>query len=297
MKKEYFLGISEEGFHRVAYWEWGIPSTQPPILCIHGLTRNGRDFDELAARLSRARHVLCPDIVGRGDSDWLNNPQHYTYEQYMADMNALIALTRSSAVDWVGTSMGGLLGMMLASLPNSPIRRLVLNDIGPQIPAKALARLAKYAGRDPDFHSLEAAKAHFKSIYQEFEPMTEAQWDHLTVTSVHEMSPNRYVVKVDHNVKISPSKSKIAWQWLTHPYKALEGTFFDVDLWQIWRKITCPVLVIHGERSDILSVETIQKMQHIHPATQVLTVPLAGHAPTLLDSVQQETIERFLNEG
>lgn len=296
MKKDYFLGLSEEGFHKVAYIEWGQASSQPPIICVHGLTRNSRDFDDLASYLSSAgRQVFCPDVVGRGDSDWLKNPLHYTYEQYLADMNAMIARTCATEVDWIGTSMGGLLGMMLAAVPNSPIKRLVLNDVGPQISTKALARLSKYVGREPDFSSVDAAKAYFKSIYADFGNLTEAQWDKLTATSIHQVAPNKFISKLDHGVKITPTKSKIAWDVLLHPHKALEGTLFDIDLWQIWRKVTCPVLVIHGQNSNILQPATIQKMQQIHPHTEVIDIPNTGHAPALLDEEQHVIINHFLS--
>src|SRR3990167_1179459 len=126
MKQDYFLGLSEQGFHRVAYFEWGAPNpTLPPVICANGLTRNSHDFDSLATYMTYlGRHLFCPDIVGRGDSDWMKNPLHYTYEQYLADMNAMIVRTGARAVDWVGTSLGGLIGMILAAQPNSPIRRL-----------------------------------------------------------------------------------------------------------------------------------------------------------------------------
>lgn len=295
MKKGYFLGLSEEGFHRVFYTEWGETSLSRPVICVHGLTRNGRDFDTLAGYLSQqGRHVFCPDIVGRGDSDWLKNPLLYTYEQYIADMNVLIGRTYSTQIDWIGTSMGGLIGMFIASLPNTPIRKLVLNDIGPQIPARALARLAKYAGRDPEFSSLDEARHYLRTIYADFGKLSDEQWQQLTENSVKEIAPGRFITKVDHGIKRSQAKSKIAWKILLNPHKALEGTLFDIDLWQIWRKIKCPVLVIHGSRSDLLLPEIIEKMQRTHPDMEVLEVPDAGHAPALMDPAQIEAIQRWL---
>lgn len=296
MKKDYLLGLSEEGFHRIAYTEWGTPSpTNPPILCVHGLTRNGRDFDSLAEYLARyGNHVFCPDIVGRGDSDWMKNPLHYTYEQYIADMNAMIARTQAKQIDWIGTSMGGLIGMISASLPHSPIRRLVMNDVGPQIPVKAVARLSRYAGKDPDFTSIDDAKRYFQIIYADFGKMTDAQWQNFTENSVREISPGVFTTKIDHGIKRNPAKSKIAWNLLLNPHKMLEGTFFDVDLWQFWRKVTCPVLVIHGKNSDLLLPDIIQKMHDTHPNLEVLEVPDAGHAPALMDPVHQEVICQWL---
>lgn len=297
MKKDYFLGLSEEGFHKVSYLEWGETiEDNIPIICVHGLTRNARDFDSLAQYLvNQGRHVFCPDIVGRGDSDWLKDPQHYTYEQYIADMNTLIARIGAKQIDWVGTSMGGLIGMILASLPNTPIRRLVINDIGPQVPLKGIQRLSQYAGKDPEFTSLEDAKRYFKTIYAEFGTLTEEQWQQVTEHSVTKNSQGNFVTKLDHGVKLTSSKSKIAWHSLLHPQKALEGTLFDIDLWHIWRKVTCPVFVIHGSKSDILTHQIIDKMHKIHPEDMaVLEVADAGHAPALMDTRQHELIHQWL---
>ncbi|MBX3710178.1 MAG: alpha/beta hydrolase [Gammaproteobacteria bacterium] len=296
MKKDYFLGLSEEGFHRVAYTEWGTMNhVTSPIICAHGLTRNGRDFDSLADYLAqRDHHVYCPDIVGRGDSDWLKNPLHYTYEQYLADMNAMIAHTQAKQIDWIGTSMGGLIGMLLASLPHSPIQRLIMNDVGPQIPVKAIARLSKYAGKDPDFSSIEEAKMYFKSIYGDFGNLNDAQWQRLTENSIRETAPGKFSTKIDPAIKQSSAKSKLAWKLLFNPHKALEGTFFDIDLWQIWRQVTCPVLVIHGTRSDLLLPSIIEKMRSLHPNIEVFEVSDAGHAPALQDPMHQEMIYQWL---
>jgi pimeloyl-ACP methyl ester carboxylesterase len=296
MKKDYFLGLSEEGFHRVAYLEWGKGNdASTPVICVHGLTRNSRDFDALAEYLSKRNdHVFCPDIVGRGDSDWLNNPLHYTYEQYIADMVAMIARTDAARVDWVGTSMGGLIGMILASMPKSPIRRLVLNDVGPQIPAKGLARLAKYAGREPVFNNINEAVAYYKKIYAEFGVLTDEQWLRFAENSVREITPGRFISKLDQGIKVAPAKSNLAWRAFLHPHKALEGTLFDMDLWHIWRKVTCPVLVLHGKNSDILLPSVVEKMRRIHPDTEVIEIENAGHAPALLDPKEHEMIYRFL---
>lgn len=299
MKNNYYLGLSEEGFHRIAYSEWGNKSNlETPIVCVHGQTRNRHDFDTLAEYLSeRGRHVFCPDIVGRGDSGWFKNPLHYTYEQYIADMNVLIARTDATQIDWVGTSMGGLLGMILASLPNSPIRRLVLNDVGPQIPIKGISRLWEYAGKDPDFSSIEEAKTYFKRIYADFGQLSDAQWQRFTETSIREIAPGKFATTLDHGIKTVPAKSKLAWGLLLHPHKALEGTFFDVNLWDIWYKLTCPVFVIHGKHSDILTASILHKMLQTHPNMEVLEILDAGHAPALLEQTQHEIIYQWLQRN
>lgn len=299
MKKGYFLGLSEEGFHHIAYSEWsGSAShhTPEPLICAHGLTRNSRDFDTLAAYISsRGQAVFCPDIVGRGDSDWLKNPLHYTYEQYLADMNGMITRTGATQVDWLGTSLGGLLGMVLASQPNTPIKRLILNDIGPQIPTKGLMRLSAYAGKDPDFTSIEEAKRYYKKVMADIGDLTDAQWQIITENTIREVSPGKYIAKTDHGVKLSQAKSKLAWKAVMHPFKAFEGSLFDVDLWHIWRKVTCPVLLIHGKKSDILLPSIIRKMCTIHPDTEIMEIDDAGHAPALLNTAQHEMIFKWLN--
>ncbi len=166
MKTHHYLSVSTEGFHRLAYTEWGQSDpTQPTVFCVHGLLRNRHDFDSLAQFLSfNERHVFCPDVVGRGDSDWFKHPKHYSFEQYIIDMTALVAKTTSAQIDWIGTSMGGIIGLMMAALPNSPIARLVLNDVGPQIPLSGLRRLAKYADTHLTFSSKEEAKQHYSAL-------------------------------------------------------------------------------------------------------------------------------------
>lgn len=296
MQKKHLLGLSEEGFHKMAYIEWGNRNSSTPIVCVHGLTRNSRDFDYLARHLSlMKRHVFCPDIVGRGDSDWLVNPLHYSYEQYLADLNALISRINADQIDWIGTSMGGLLGMILASLPKNPIRRLVLNDVGPQISTQALARLSAYAGQDPIFSSMEEAKNYFKRICVDVGPLSDNEWQTITENSVQENANGKFVVKLDQKIKFIPSKSKLLWQAILHPQKTLEGTLFDIDLWHIWRNVKCPVLVIHGARSDILTKTTLTKMQQTHPQVEIFTVQDAGHAPALIHNEQIEKIANWLS--
>jgi len=295
MKTDFCLGLSEEGFHQIAYTEWGMESSQPPIICLHGLTRNSRDFDTLATRLSYlGRHVFCPDLVGRGESSWLKNPLHYSFEQYMADMNAMIVRTGAKQVDWVGTSLGGLIGMFLAAMPNTPIRRLILNDVGAQISSKGVMRLANFAGLDPSFRSIEEAKNYYKRVMTEVGELTDEDWQRIAENSVREVTPGKFISKTDPNIRMSHAKSKVAWQAIMHPLKTLEGSLFDMDWWNIWRKVTCPTLIMHGEKSDILLPSVIQKMRVIHPATEVITISNVGHAPALIHPEQHETIYNWL---
>ena len=173
--------LSAAGFHRMAYVEF-LPakrSSAPPVICAHGLTRNGRDFDRLAAALSQTRRVVSPDVVGRGQSDWLSDAAGYGYPQYCADMTVLLARLGAEQVDWVGTSMGGLIGMMLAAQPNSPIRRLVMNDVGSFVPAAALQRLGNYVGKDPHFADMAALEAYLRQTHAGFGAIDDAGWHHL----------------------------------------------------------------------------------------------------------------------
>ncbi len=299
MKKNSVLGLSEEGFHNVVYTEWGIPSEQlPTVICVHGYSRNGRDFDTLAQYLSQQGcHVFCPDVVGRGDSSWLKQAQHYNFNQYMADMNTLIARTGAKSIDWIGTSMGGMIGMMLSAQPNSPIKRLILNDVGPQIPIHALRKLAKYIGNEPEFKSVEEAKQYYKKNYTEFGQLSEEQWDNFTKNSIIQRQPNLFESKSDPAIKSPKSTMQIVMELFHHPHKALEGILYDIDLWPVWEKISCPILVIRGKRSELLTPAIIKKMYRINPKIEVREIEDAGHAPALLNIADHEMIYHWLNSS
>ena len=220
MHEKQFYGRGPGGFHRIAYTEWGQASAQPPVICVHGLTRNGRDFDCLAHALEgEGRQVFCPDIVGRGKSDWLANAVDYNYAQYLTDMTALIARTGAESVDWVGTSMGGHIGMLLAAEANTPIRRLVINDIGPFIPLVAIRRVHAYVGQSPVFDDLEGVEKHMREIYASFGDLSDANWRHLA----------RYGARTTPNNKLS-----LAWDpAIAVPFLALnqDVDFFPGSSW------------------------------------------------------------------
>ncbi len=178
----------------MAYREFGAPDAARVVICVHGLTRNGRDFDTLASALAGTGagtgagcRVVCPDVVGRGESGWLANPAGYGFPQYLADMTVLLARLEAEAIDWVGTSMGGLIGMMMAAQPGTPIRRLVLNDVGPFLPKAALARIGTYVGHDPHFADLDAAEAYVRDVHSGFGALSDREWRHLTETNVMEV--------------------------------------------------------------------------------------------------------------
>ena len=271
--------LSPAGFHDMAYTEWGPERAPRPVVCVHGLTRNGRDFDTLAARLAAAgRRVVCPDVVGRGASGRLAEPAGYAYPQYMADMTALIARLDATEVDWVGTSMGGLIGMMLAAQTGTPIRRLVMNDVGPFIPAAALERLATYVGSDPHFKDLEAAEAYFRAVHAPFGDLSDGEWRHLTETSVRPDPAGGFRLNYDPGIAAA--------------FKPGEMT--DIDLWPVWDAVSTPSLVLRGADSDLLLPETAQEMTERGSKAKLVTVPGCGHAPALLEQSQTDPILEWL---
>ena len=245
-------GLGAAGFHRVNYYQWGDPDNPRVVICVHGLTRNGRDFDWLASRLSDDFRVICPDVVGRGKSDWLSDKSGYQYAQYLADMSVLIARCNVEQVDLVGTSMGGLIGMMLAAQPNTPVARLVLNDVGPQIAASALARISEYVGKDVGFADLDSMERYLRDICADFGPLTDAQWRHLT----------------EHGaVKRGDA---YAFAYVPAIARAFDAVESDVDLWPVWDAVTQEVLVLRGARSDLLTRETAARRCRSCPDADVV---------------------------
>lgn len=277
MRESYFLGLTQSGFHRVAYAEWGQAKTSHVLICVHGLTRNGRDFDALAFSLQDHYRVICPDIAGRGKSDWLKSKADYAYPQYLADMNALIARTGAEQVDWMGTSMGAIMGMLLATMPNSPIRKLVINDVGSRVPKAALERIALYVGKDPVFDSYAEFKEYIKAISATFGLKTEEQWEHITRTTAKIESDGRVRCNYDPGIGDAFHSAPIA----------------DVDLSAHWRAIRCPVLITRGAESDLLLPDTFEAMKQ-KPGTEAVEFPGVGHAPMFMDECQIAPVRDFL---
>lgn len=278
MKTESVLGLGPHGFHRIAYTEWGEPSAPRTLICVHGLTRNGRDFDRLAAALAERWHVICPDVAGRGRSDWLP-AAGYNNAQYLADMNALIARVGAKEVDWLGTSMGGLLGMQLAAQPNTPIRRLVLNDIGPYIPKAALDRIADYVGQDPHFATLEELEAYLRRVHAPFGPMSDQDWRHLALQGYRRLEGGGFGLAYD---------PAIGQTFRANGLK-------DVDLWPVWDAVRCPVLVVHGAESDLLLSDTTAEMERRGPHAKVVDIPGVGHAPALVAETMIALVRDWLS--
>lgn len=261
------LGISRAGFHKIAYVEWGDPEADRVALCVHGLSRQGRDFDRLAAALAVAGwRVICPDLAGRGRSDWLRDPEDYNLPQYVTDMTVLLAHIGARQVDWIGTSLGGLIGMIAAGLPGSPVQRLVINDIGPFIPWQALHRLAlsiRSAARE--FSNLADAIAHYRAYLAPFGALGEREWEHLTRHNLEQLKDGTWTTRADPNITATFS----SWFW-------------NLTLWTYWDRIDCPTLVLRGAESDLLLARTAEEMSARGPMAKVIEIPRCGHAPALL---------------
>jgi pimeloyl-ACP methyl ester carboxylesterase len=270
-----------KGLHRMAYAEWGDPGNPRVLLCVHGLTRVGRDFDFLAQRLSQHYRVVCPDVVGRGRSDWLPDASGYGVPQYVGDMVTLIARLGVEQVHWFGTSMGGLIGMALAALPQTPVTRMVLNDVGPVVTAVSLRRIAEYVGKAPKFASLDEAERYIRVVSAPFGPLTDAQWRHLTVHVTRPTAEGGFEMGYDPDI----GKPLAAMQFLG-----------DIELWNLYDAIRCPTLCVRGAESDLLTHDTLMQMGERGPKARTLEIPGVGHAPMFMDIAQTAPVEQFLLE-
>jgi pimeloyl-ACP methyl ester carboxylesterase len=275
--------LSPAGLHRVAYTEWGDAANDRVLVCVHGLARVGRDFDDLARAMSGEYRVVCPDIVGRGRSEWLADPMHYQIPQYLADMVTLLARLNARTVHWVGTSMGGLIGMALAAQPKTPINRLVLNDVGPILRAEALQRIADYIGHAPEFADFSAAEAYIRALSAPFGLTTDAQWRRLAETSVRSHdSAHGTTFRLHYDPAIAT------------PLKAQNTGAMDIDLWPLYDAIACPTLVVRGALSDLLDRATHAEMARRGPRATLAEIPGVGHAPMFMDESQIAVVRKFL---
>lgn len=283
--------------HRMAYWEWnatGNPKHPHVVVCVHGLSRQGRDFDTLARALSAHARVICPDVVGRGQSDWLADPMGYQIPQYAADMLALLAQLHQqgpiATLDWVGTSMGGLIGMGIAGQPGLPlpaqVRRLVLNDVGPVIQWEALQRIGQYLGQLARFTSLQQAADAMWAISTSFGPHTPAQWLELSRAMVRALPESEGGgITLHYDPAIS-----VPFKTLT-PESAGAG---EAALWQLYDHIQARTLLLRGAQSDLLSRATAQAMTERGPLARVVEFEGVGHAPTLVAADQVAAVKEFL---
>ncbi|RAI60116.1 alpha/beta fold hydrolase [Roseicella frigidaeris] len=279
MRREGLRYLLPQGFFGLAWTEWG-PRDGSPILCVHGLTRTGRDFDRLAAALAaRGRRVLCPDLPGRGASDWLPDPALYVPATYVAALGHLLARL-DGPVDWVGTSLGGVCGMAVAATPGNPIRRLVLNDIGAVVPGEALTRIGAYLGQEEAFADLAGLEAHLRAVHAPFGCLSDADWRHLAETSARHRPGGGLALHYDPAIAVAARN-------------AAPG---DLDLSPIWSRVGAPVLLLRGAESDVLPAATAGAMGR-RPGVLVREIPGCGHAPALMEATQIDLLVDFLLSG
>jgi len=274
--------LGSRGLHRMAYWEWGDPANRRVLVCVHGLSRQGRDFDTLAAVLAGHYRVVCPDVAGRGRSDWLADPMGYAIPAYVADMVTLLARLDAEQLDWVGTSMGGLIGLGVAALPGSPLRRLVLNDVGPSIEPASLARIGTYLGAPVRWASVDEAADALWAISRGFGPHTREQWLALTRP---QLVPDGDGFKPHYDPGIAVPVRAIT------PELARAG---EAALWAAWDSLKLPVLLLRGADSDLLSAATAQAMTQRGPRAHLVEFAGVGHAPTLVQAGQVAAVRDFL---
>ena len=271
--------ISVAGPRTMAYVEWGEPSARP-LVCVHGLTRCARDFDFLADEMVRHGYrVICPDVVGRGDSSWLTDPMDYAVPTYTKHLLMLLAQLQLESLHWVGTSLGGLIGMAIAAMPGSPIERLVLNEVGPVVSVAALQRMALYVGKWPPLPNIEAAEQYVRAVSAPFGPHSDAEWRFLTEHVVRKNPDGSLRMHYDPAIAV--------------PFAA-EPPTADIELWKLYDEIRCPTLVLRGEHSDMLTRDTVARMATRGPRAKAVEIAGVGHAPTLIHADQIAIVRDFL---
>ncbi|MBL0731185.1 alpha/beta fold hydrolase [Piscinibacter sp. HJYY11] len=274
--------LDTQGLHRMAYWEWGDPANPKVLVCVHGLSRQGRDFDTLAQAMCDEYRVVCPDVVGRGESDRLADPSGYQIPAYAADMVTLLARLNAGTVHWVGTSMGGLIGLVVGALKNSPISRLVLNDVGPVVELDALARIGTYLGAPSRWKSLEEAADALWAISQGFGPHTREQWLALTRPMI-KPDGDGFVPHYDLNIAV--------------PFRGLTPEIVkagEAQIWAMYDSLRCRVLLLRGAESDLLSPATAKSMTERGPRAELREFAGVGHAPMLHAADQVAAVREFL---
>ncbi len=281
--------LDARGLHRMAYWEWGEARNPRVLVCVHGLARQGRDFDTLARDLCDSYRVVCPDVVGRGKSDWLADPMAYGLPTYVADMVTLLARLDAEVVDWVGTSMGGLIGIALAALEHSPIRQLVLNDVGPVVQPAFVQRLSTYLGMPVRWSTEQQAADAMWDISTGFGPHSPEEWLALTRP---QLVPDEQDGKPGFKPHYDPA--------IAVPVRAMTPAIAAAGqalLWQMYDRIGARTLLLRGALSDLLSEQTAREMARRGPRPTVHELPGVGHAPTLVAANQRAVLRRFLLEA
>jgi pimeloyl-ACP methyl ester carboxylesterase len=275
-RQETLSHLGPDGFHDVAYREWGAPDNPNVLVCVHGISRNGADFDYIAEVLADTYRVVCPDMPGRGASDWMDDKTIYAAPLYLSVCANLIARTGASSVDWIGTSMGGRIGMTLAAAANTPIRKLVINDIGPHVAPDGRKDNFAHFGTDPRFATQTEAVAYVRSTRAAFGPTTEAAWVKFCDDSLRQTTDGQWTLHYDPDLKVTASS-------------AASG-----DSWDTWDKITCPTMLLWGLKSKLLLPPTVNRMRSTGPKAKVFEVPYAGHCPRLENDEQIFAVRDFL---
>ena len=275
--------FSGESEHRMAYHAWGDPHNDRVLLCVHGLTRRGSDFQTLAEAMCQDYYVVCPDIVGRGDSDRLSNPMLYAIPQYVSDIEQLIKVLGVSKVDWLGTSMGGLIGMVYAAMPNSPIRRMLINDVGPKIEPEALKRLGSYVGQPFVFAKRADALNQLNAICATFGEHTPEEWETYNGPMLIERN-GQWIMHYDPDISV-PFAS-------VTPILAKAG---EMAMWYAFKQIHIPMLIVRGGDSDLLSAATVAKMCKVNPQARTIEIPNVGHAPAFVKKEQIALAKEFFS--
>ena len=283
--EKYYYGLNSQGLHRIVYNDWG-PADATPIICVHGLTGNGHDFDYLAqALIEKGYRLIAIDMPGRGRSEFLPEPLDYNYNQYCQDLIALLAhlgINEPASVDWIGVSLGGLLGIRLAGLPNSPIRRMIINDIGPIVPQAALEFIHKVISQPYQFdtvHDLEKRMRETRGLT--YGPLNDEQWRHMAEHNARALDDGQITYSYDPEIAVVFEHAPIG----------------DVDLWQSWDRIQCPVLLIQGKRSLLLTDEIVEEMNMRGPGPfmDLVIFKDCGHVPSLMAPEHISVIEEWLN--
>lgn len=274
--------LSPAGLHYMAYREWGDPHNPKVLVCVHGLTRVSNDFDALARNLCDTYRVICPDVVGRGRSDWLKDPRYYVVPQYVSDMVTLLARLNAETVDWLGTSMGGLIGMGLASLPDSPVRKLLLNDVGHVLNQTALTRIGDYLGRPVKFATFDEAMQYIVAISITFGPHSNEEWRKLAEDVLRQDQDGQWILHYDAGLAV-PFKSSTP-ENAARDAAVLEATY---------DAIRCETLVVRGAESDLLTREVAHDMTQRGPKARLVELLGVGHAPTFVHDDQIAVAREF----
>jgi pimeloyl-ACP methyl ester carboxylesterase len=311
LTKQSFLSLGPDGFHRLAYTDWGDARNPHVVICVHGLSRNSRDFDRLADTLEADYRVICMDVVGRGDSDWLTDRSGYSFSTYLSDAAALIARVTTpiaggllenlqarlrgsrptAKLDWIGTSMGGLIGMLLAAKAGSPIRRLVMNDVGPFVPWQALIRLKGHVGSEAQLTSFSEVEAYVRRACRSFGEIDDEFWRHLADHAAVRSADGSYRLRYD------PAISRGLPVHLDPELPIGPEFLHGIDLWAVWDAVRCPVLVLRGAESEVLPREVVDEMRRRKPDIEVVEFGGVGHVPALASRDQIEVVRNFLALG